>query len=111
MSKTVDVSLQYINTNNRKPEDPNLPAYKNRINEILNFYSQTQNTLWDVIPKAAKRVEALSDSQWTPHSLAVEETILHFNLPLNLDESEFEINTETLEITSIADGEGTWHTS
>ena len=101
MSNIIEAKIEYTNKDDRKIEDPNLPAYKNRINAINNFYSESYNKIWDAIPKVAKHLEATTDPEYTPHSMALEETIIELQLPLDLNETEYLINTETLEITSI----------
>ena len=91
--------LQYIVEEERIPYNQNKPTWENQINEILNYFSNCLQSIEDAAPYYAKY---MANWDWAPFWIAVYDTSEHFCLPqtegYEPTNTEFEINTETLEI-------------
>ena len=78
----------------------NPTPYIQKIYDIDDFYTKTYEQLLKIIPNTNKRMQSMMDCQWTPVWLAIAETIIKYDLPLDIDENSYLIHKTTCEIKS-----------
>ena len=93
---TVDFKLEYVWREDRVEPNDDQPAWQNKINEILNRYSEICNGIGDAAPYFNK-YEPSED--WSTQWIAVYEVQCEFDLPGECHDTEYKIDKETCKIT------------